>query len=319
MTKNLKKQIRLMKKMKIILTGANGQVGREIQRYIPEELRSKIKLIPLSHQSLDISDSTAVNKMFADYCPDLIINTAAFTAVDRAETETIRVFAVNTLGPQLLAQGCAELDIPLIQLSTDYIFNGEKKLPYTEWDLPSPMGIYGQSKWQAEVSIANNLAKHIILRTSWVFGYFGHNFVKTILTLAQQQSTIRIVADQIGNPTSARSLAKTIWQLIKKISAREISWGTYHCTNYPTVSWYDFAKAILQQTQDHLDLSVELIPITTADYPTLAKRPAYSVLDCQKLECELGIKQENWQMELISVLRNFFQDDVAVECIKFQP
>lgn len=290
--------------MKIILTGANGQIGREIQRHIPAKLYSEIQLIPLSHSALDISDPMAINKMFIDYRPDLIINAAAFTAVDRAEKETTRAYAVNAQGPQLLAQGCAALQIPLIHLSTDYIFNGEKKSPYTELDTPSPLSIYGQSKWQAELAIMSDLPQHIILRTSWVFGYFGHNFVKTILELAQKQSTLRIVADQLGSPTSAKSLAKTIWQIIQKISFAEIPWGTYHYTNYPAVSWYDFASAILQQARNHLDLTVGLIPITTADYPTLAKRPSYSVLNCQKLEFELGIKQDAWQLELVSLLEN---------------
>ncbi|MHB1947692.1 MAG: dTDP-4-dehydrorhamnose reductase [Gammaproteobacteria bacterium] len=283
--------------MKIIVTGANGQIGNEIQR---QKFPMEIELIALTHPSFDITNSKDVIKIFKHYQPNLIINTAAYTAVDQAEENPVQASLVNTEGVLQLAKACSDADIPLIHLSTDYVFNGKNQLPYTELDKTEPLGIYGQSKWQGEEAIRYHLKNHIILRTSWVFGYFGNNFVKTILKLAQQNPILRIVSDQVGCPTSAKDIAITIWEMVGKLNQFDDSiWGTYHYAGTPALSWYDFAKTIL----NYASLNKEVMPIKTEDYPTLAKRPAYSVLNCQKIKNIFGISQPKWEIELFNLTK----------------
>lgn len=284
--------------MKILLTGANGQVGHEIQR---ETFPSQIELIALTREFLDITQFDNVVKVFKQYQPDLIINSAAYTAVDRSEIDQVQAHLVNSEGASHLAKACNEFNIPLIHLSTDYVFDGKAHIPYTESDKTEPLGIYGQSKWMGEEAIRSQLKKHIILRTSWVFGHEGNNFVKTILKLAKDRPILRIVKDQIGGPTSAKDIAVTIWKIINKMEdSQDFHWGTYHYTGVPAVSWYEFAQTILQ----YASLTNELTPITTEEYPTLAQRPAYSILNCEKIENAFGIKQPQWETELLTLIKD---------------
>ncbi len=282
--------------MKILLTGAKGQVGSEIVKLCAQE---KINLIPLTHLQCDIADLDDVENNLKQYQPDIVINAAAYTAVDRAETEPDKAYAVNTQGPANLAAICAELSIPLIHISTDYIFDGNNSKPYIEEDSAAPNGVYATSKWQGEQAIREICQKHIIVRVSWVFGAEGHNFVKTILRLAQEREELKIVADQFGCPTYASHIAQALITIAKHINPQFNQWGTYHYCDLPETNWHEFAEAIVKCTKEKYSLQVKkVVPITTAEYPTPVKRPAYSVLNCQKIEKAFGIKQQSWRSGL---------------------
>ena len=283
--------------MKILLTGANGQVGKEVQIAAPKEF----ELIALTHQTLDITHAESVENICNYYQPDLILNAAAYTAVDRAEKEPEHAYAVNATGVRHLADMCKHYQIPLIHLSTDYVFDGSKDEGYTEEDTTSPLNVYGKTKLAGENIITSQLDQYIILRTSWVFSEHGNNFVKTILRLDKEKKELRVVADQVGCPTSAKNIAEVLWKIIKKIdSGDSISCGIYHYANVPAVSWYEFSKAILPQ-------ELEIFPITTAEYPTPAKRPANSILSCKKIEENFAIGSMKWLDTLQNLLhRNHY-------------
>ncbi|HZW70843.1 MAG TPA: dTDP-4-dehydrorhamnose reductase [Hanamia sp.] len=271
--------------MKLLITGGNGQVAWEIIRFAVAQ--NYVVLAP-PHQELDITNTQQVNTAIAQFKPQFVINTAAYTQVDKAETEIDRAYAVNRDGAGILACACKETQIPLLHLSTDYVFDGKQKKPYHENDPVAPLNVYGLSKWEGEEAVRKHCPQHIILRVSSVFGVHGHNFVKIILRLAKEKDSLRIVADQITCPTPAAAIAQTV---LKIISAPQ--WGTYHYCGDEVVSWYDFARAIVHK---------EIMPITTAEYPTPARRPAYSVLDCHKLLTTFGIEQPSWRQELREVL-----------------
>lgn len=278
--------------MRLLLTGAKGQVGSEIVKLCAQE---KINLIPLNHHQCDIADLDDVENNLKQYQPDMLINAAAYTAVDRAETESDKAYAVNTQGAANLAAICAELSIPLIHISTDYIFDGNNSKPYIEEDNAAPNGVYATSKWQGEQAVREICKKHIIVRVSWVFGAEGHNFVKTILRLAQEREELKIVADQFGCPTYAAHIAQTLINIAKQINPEFKQWGTFHYCDLPETNWHNFAEAIVKIAREKYLLRVKNVaPITTAEYPTPVKRPAYSVLDCQKIDKIFGIKQQNW-------------------------
>lgn len=286
--------------MKIVLTGANGQVGQEIQTELPKELVAT--LIPLSHQSCDITSSVSVEDMYRFHQPDLILNAAAYTAVDRAEEEPEKAYAVNAEGVKHLVNICQKFNIPLIHLSTDYVFDGRKNTSYHEEDVAGPLNIYGKTKLAGEELIIQSMKEYIILRTSWVFSEHGNNFVKTILRLATEKKELRIVHDQMGCPTAAKNIAKTIWEIVKKIqySRDNIPWGIYHYSDLPAVSWYEFSKKITS----HISNSqlVNIIPITTDEYPTQSIRPKNSIMDCSKIVKTFHIEQNKWEPALISLL-----------------
>lgn len=287
--------------MKILLTGANGQVGWEIAR------RARIAghdLLALDHAGLDITDARTVENTLASSRPQAVINAAAYTAVDRAEKEPERAFAVNRDGPAHLAAACAQLEIPLLHISTDYVFSGHKLPPdaYTEDDPVSPLGIYGQSKWEGEEAIRRILPTHIILRVSWVFGAHGHNFVKTMLRLGRERDELRVVADQHGCPTYAGDIADVLLELVAK--SAPCQWGSYHYCGTPPVTWCDFAQAIFQSAPRFMSpVSPRVIPITTADYPTPAARPSNSILDCTRIRQCFNIEPRPWMAGLESMLR----------------
>jgi dTDP-4-dehydrorhamnose reductase len=284
--------------IKVLLTGANGQIGSEIKRSAPDF----VTLYSYDKRTLDITSIDTVKTVFAECNPDYVINTAAYTAVDQAEKEPELAYAINAMGVLHLAEACQKASIPLIHISTDYIFNGHHNQPYSETDVAAPLNVYGKSKWEGEQAVRHVLPEHIILRTSWVFGYFGKNFVKTILRLARDQDLLRIVSDQYGCPTAATDIALVIWQIIRQISQktpRDIPWGTYHFTNMHEVSWYDFAKKILVIAERYTTLACkDILAITTADYPTLAKRPVYSVLNCQKIMDYFHVVPRHWEIGL---------------------
>ena len=290
--------------MKILLTGANGQVGWELvqQGYARGE-----QIQALDSTALDITDETAVHAAIAASQADVVINAAAYTAVDKAEqkTERERAFAVNRDGVAYLALACAAHDIPLLHISTDYVFDGQQTHPYQEGDAVAPLGVYGLSKWQGEQALREHWVKHIVLRVSWVFGSHGHNFVKTMLRLGREREQLRIVADQHGCPTFAGAIADTLLTLAHRVAFSSDSvWGTYHYCGTPATTWFDFAQRIFAIARNYEPLQVkEVIAINSIDYPTPVTRPANSVLSCHRLQAQFGIILQPWDVGLEQVLQ----------------
>jgi dTDP-4-dehydrorhamnose reductase len=281
--------------MRILITGSNGQLAHDL---IQLAQKQQHLLYSPTREQLDITQQAAVFHAIESFMPDVVINTAAYTQVDRAERDIQQAYAVNKEGVRNVALACAKLRCPLLHISTDYVFNGSQSHPYLETDTVSPINAYGYSKWQGEEIIRHNCQKHITLRVSSVFGVHGQNFVKTILRLAQEKEELRIVSDQIMCPTPASAIAATLLQII-----HTLHWGTFHYCGSEAVSWYDFAKAIIQEARQHRALRVkQIIPITTAEFPTAAKRPAYSVLDCKQFENTFKIPRPNWRIGLTDVV-----------------
>ncbi|WP_444888126.1 dTDP-4-dehydrorhamnose reductase [Microbulbifer sp. JMSA008] len=285
--------------MRILVTGKNGQLARELQKRKP----AGIDLIALDRNDLDITDSDQVMQAVNKYQPDTLINAAAYTAVDKAESEREQAFATNATGPENLAKACREMGARLIHISTDFVFDGQSSTPYQPQDSMCPLGIYGESKAAGEVAVQSVLPQAIILRTAWVYSAHGANFSNTMLRLMRERNQLGVVADQIGTPTSTQTLAETIFTLMGKPDLC----GIYHCTDAGTASWYDFAVAIYEEAKE-LGLlaeakNVEIRPINTSDYPTPAARPAYSVLDKSKLVNDLNLEPQHWRRVLRKVLQ----------------
>ena len=281
---------------KILLTGVTGQVGQELQK----TLVSIGEIVSVNRQDLDLTKPELIRSAIAELKPDIIVNAAAYTAVDKAENEPKLATAINGVAPAIMAESAQKLGATLVHISTDYVFNGQNHLPYTEEDLPDPLGVYGKSKFMGEQGVRNNCDNYIILRTAWVYGSRGHgNFVKTMLRLGAEREELRIVADQIGSPTWSYDIADRITQLLANSAM-----GTYHFANSGVASWYDFAVAIFSEAQKlGFPLAIkEIIPITTAEYPTSAQRPAYSVLSKVKISRTLGNYPPHWYQSLQKML-----------------
>ena len=286
---------------RILLTGSEGQLGRELQRI----LSSVGEIIGVNRQRMDLRDPNKIRQVISEIKPDTIVNAAAYTAVDRAETESELAYAINAIAPTIMAEEAQKLGSFLLHISTDYVFDGTKSTPYTEQDIPNPLSVYGKSKLAGEEGIQQIGGQSIILRTAWVYGSFGKsNFLKTMLRLAQEREEIRVVCDQIGSPTWARDIAEAITQLLSKQESTGLA-GVYHFTNSGVATWYDFAIAIFEKARElGFDGKVKrVIPITTAEYPTPAQRPAYSVLSTQKITAALGNYPPYWRDSLWQMLR----------------
>lgn len=284
--------------MVVLVTGANGQLGQSLQ-FIAENYPD-IEFVFCNSQKLDITDYDNVNAVFNEFIPDYCINAAAYTAVDKAETEPEKAFAINVLGAQNLAKMCKINNTVLLHVSTDFVFDGSKKTPYTETDTPNPTGVYGQTKLDGEDTIKELWAKHFIIRTSWVYSQFGNNFMKTMLRLASERDELSVVNDQIGTPTNAVDLAEVLIKIIDSCHAELVSvsnYGIYNFSNGGQCSWYDFAKKIFEVN----NINIKLQPIPTTSYPTPAQRPVYSVLDKSKIKTVFGIEIEDWEDSLNSV------------------
>ena len=292
--------------MKILLLGANGQVGRELPEVVRQSPVKNFEVIGLDRSQLDITLQTEVDKQIRAIQPSLVINAAAYTAVDHAEQEPELAYAVNRDAPGFIASACANNDIPLIHISTDYVFDGEKTGSYSEHDSVNPQSVYGQSKWEGEEVVRQNLDRHIILRTSWVFGVYGRNFVYTMIRLAKQRDELRVVDDQQGCPTSANAIATTLLNIGQQTLNNAFKdWGTYHFCGQPETTWFHFAKAIIGASNDRFDFQVQRIqPITTSEFPTPARRPQNSVLNCDKIRRVLGIEQTNWKDDLQAMMQH---------------
>lgn len=286
----------------ILLTGAGGQVGWEVQRRAPA---ANLSVEAFSSAALDITDPDAVNGVVSAAAPRVVINAAAYTAVDKAETDKDRAFAVNRDGPGHLAAICAARNIPLIHISTDYVFDGASKEPYIEDDVTGPLGVYGESKLAGEAAVRAFLDRHVIVRTAWVYGVHGNNFVKTMLRLGRERDVLRVVDDQRGSPTFAGDLARALLVLARRFlseSPPEEAYGTFHFTGGGAVSWHGFAERIFDLAARELVRRPKVEPIPTSGYPTPAKRPANSVLDCGKMARVHGIMQRPWEEALEEML-----------------
>jgi len=286
--------------MKILVFGASGQIGREVCR---AAWPPRYAILPLDRKAVDITKSAAVSAMLARETPDLVINLAAYTAVDRAESEPGVAWAANCAGAAHIAGACDESATPLVHLSTDYVFDGRKTGPYREEDAVGPLGVYGRSKEAGERAVRAAVARHMILRTAWVFGAYGANFVKTMLRLAAERPVLRVVADQRGCPTAAADIAAALMVIAAHIERGEAKWGTYHFVGAGAASWHSFAQAIFDQAAPQLAACPQVEPITTEQYPTPARRPMNSVLDCRKIEEVFGISSPPWRTALATVIR----------------
>ncbi len=305
--------------MRMIVTGAQGQVGWELTRRAATQGHD---LLAWDMAELDITDADAVHQALNASGAEVVINAAAYTAVDQAEQESERAFAVNRDGPAHLAAACARLNLPLLHISTDYVYDGAKIDPYVETDPTTPLGVYGASKLAGDEAVRSLWSRHLILRVSWVFGAHGHNFVKTILRLARQREELRIVADQRGCPTYAGDLADVLLELAGRIAEidEQNAWGVYHYCGAPATTWHGFASAIIERAREEERVTPKrrsrkaapaapeplivqsVTPITTAAYPTPAARPINSVLDCAKLAERFGIQPRPWQAGLDAML-----------------
>ena len=291
---------------RILVIGADGQLGSELMR---RSARFDVAVTGLTITQLDITDAQAVQNQVADSGADVVVNAAAYTAVDKAESEPALAYAVNRDGTAHLATACAEAKIPFIHVSTDYVFDGTKDTPYTEDDPVHPMSVYGASKAAGERALRETWPQHVILRTAWVYSAFGHNFVKTMLRLARERDSLRVVADQQGSPTAAGDLAEAILRIVQRIGAgQDISWGTYHYCGAGSTTWHGFAEAIVQLAAPVLGRSILVIPITTAEYPTPARRPANSVLDCSRIRERFDIQPRPWRDSLKEVVAELLAD-----------
>ena len=278
--------------MKILITGQHGQVSLALQ----QQLQGLGELIILGRDQLDLANPDQIRTQIRAHQPDLIINAAAHTAVDLAESEPDAAFAINAIAPGILAEEAKALGIPLFHYSTDYVFDGSKPAPYTETDAPNPLGVYGQSKLDGERAIVAVGGEYLILRTSWVYSNHGKNFLLTMQRLLQEKPHMRIVADQIGAPTWAGTIATSTRALIERWQAGEAGpWGIYHLTARGETSWFGFAEAIGEHLRAQGKACAELEAIPSSAYPTPAKRPLNSRLDCSRLQQQWHISQPQWQ------------------------
>jgi len=286
--------------MVVLVTGANGQLGQSIQ-FIANQYPN-IQFIYTDYQELDITNFESCHTVFAKYKPQFCINTAAYTAVDKAESESEKAHLINAIGPENLAKVCKEYNTILLHISTDFIFDGTSSSlsmtnGYKETDIPNPQSVYGKTKLDGELAVQKNWEKHYIIRTSWVYSQFANNFMKTMLRLASERDSLSVVNDQIGTPTYAVDLAEVLIKIIQ-FSNHSSAFGIYNFSNEGQCSWYEFAATIFQQKR----ISIDLQPIHTSAYPTPAKRPSYSVLDKSKIKNTFNLKINDWKASLHSCL-----------------
>ena len=276
--------------MKVVITGANGQLGLALTRRLAREHA----VLALTRSELDISDARACHSILERERPDVLLNCAAYTAVDRAEAERDLAFSINAEGPRQLGRACSALGVLPIHFSTDYVFDGTQRRPYVESDPTNPESVYGESKLKGELALARECAQHLIIRLSWVYGNDGANFYKTMLRMAGERSELRVVSDQFGVPNYTADIADAIAAILARPKS-EISdaAGLYHLSATGATSWCEFARAIMDDAG--LAGNVTVRAISTSDYPTAAKRPAYSVLDASRLMATFGLVMPAWQ------------------------
>lgn len=291
---------------KILITGVNGQVGWELQRV----LAPLGQVIALTREQLDLSQPEVIRKVVRAHQPDIILNPAAYTAVDKAESEASLAMQVNGIAPGILAEEAKNLDALLIHYSTDYVFDGTKNTPYCETDLPNPQSVYGKTKLAGELAIRAVGSQHLILRTSWVYGVHGGNFVKTILRLAKERSELRIVADQFGAPTSAHLIAQTTLQILQGKAVNATQSGVYHLTASGRTNWHQYAQEIVRLAQQYdvtlAQKALTIHPIATHEYPLPAPRPRNSVLATETIKQTFNVDFPVWNAELAQCMRQLY-------------
>lgn len=288
--------------MRILITGCHGQVGSSLTEQLANHENTEV--LALDREHLDITNQEAVYSAVTEFQPTIIINAAAHTAVDKAEEEVDLSYAINRDGPKYLAQAAQSVGAAMLHISTDYVFEGNKAGEYVETDATKPQGVYGKSKLAGEIAVAQACNKHIILRTAWVFGENGNNFVKTMLRLGECRDALNIVGDQFGGPTFAGDIANTLIQIAKRITqGNEVEYGIYHYSGLPHVSWFDFADAIfgIAVGQGVLVNKPSLTSITTDQYPTPAKRPSNSRLSTEKITLGFSVKASDWKAALNNI------------------
>lgn len=285
--------------MRVLVTGSHGQVGHCLTQQL--SAMKGVEFLAVDRDQLDITNPTQVDAVVSEFKPNIIINAAAHTAVDRAEQEIELSYAINRDGPLYLAQAAHRVGAVMLHISTDYVFAGDKPSAYIESDPTDPQGVYGESKLAGEIAVAQACPKHIILRTAWVFGEHGNNFVKTMLRLAQARDALGVVADQYGGPTYAGDIADALLTMAKALFGGEsMAFGVYHFSGLPHVSWHDFACSIFDKAREQglLDKPLQVDAITTKEYPTPAKRPANSRLETQKIHQSFGVVASDWRAAL---------------------
>ena len=291
--------------MRILVSGGQGQVGTALAAMGVER---GWDLIALGRSEFDVTDVTSISEAFKKYQPGLLINAAAYTAVDQAESEEKLAYAINEMATALLANACREAKIPMLHISTDYVFDGDKDELYTEEDQVNPLAVYAKSKEAGERALRAGLERYIILRTSWVFGLYGTNFVKTMLRAAKIHGQLRVVDDQVGGPSSAQGIAAALFGIAARYEQTgDVAWGTYHYCQKPYVSWYRFAQVIIEQATQMglLDHDVEVLPIPSSAFPTPVSRPKNSRLCTSHFESTFRHECGNWIDELQNILRAF--------------
>ena len=289
---------------KILLTGVTGQVGQELQK----TLTDLGEVVGFDREKFDLSKPEQIKRQIAEIKPNIVVNAAAYTAVDKAETEKELAIAINGDAPKAIAVAAQKVNATVVHISTDYVFNGKNYTPYVETDSTEPLGVYGDSKLLGEIGVKKNCDRHIILRTAWVYGAKGHgNFVKTMLRLGETKEELKVVADQIGSPTWSYDIAEAIANLLNKSQTDSTINGTYNFSNSGVASWYDLAVAVFDEARQlGFPLKIkQVLPIATADYPTPAQRPAYSVLSKGKYTEATGIYPSHWRESLRKMLREF--------------
>jgi dTDP-4-dehydrorhamnose reductase len=291
--------------MKILVAGHRAMLA---QALIPCLQQAHYEVVGCGRPGFDITQAASIKTLLETVRPDVVMNTTAYTAVDRAESEPEAAFAVNRDGAAFLASACDAMHVPLVHLSTDYIFDGTQNRPYREDDAAAPLGVYGQSKWEGEAAVRASQPQHVIVRTSWLYGIQGSNFVKTMLRLAQEQQVLRVVDDQHGCPTWTMDLARALTVICRSLQddTHPTPWGTYHYCGSGQTTWYGFAGAIFEAVRTSgATLPQRLEPIPTTAYPTPARRPSYAVLNCQKFEAAFGLTPRPWQESLHDCLQEF--------------
>jgi len=297
----------------IAVIGCNGQLGWELVR-LAKQTGRQILALDLPH--IDITDADSIDKTLGPHHLTAIVNAAAYTAVDKAESEPELAFAVNRDGAAHLAAFCSQTGTPLIHVSTDYVFDGRKVGAYRETDPVAPLGVYGRSKSEGEHQIRNIVPAHIIIRTAWLYSVHGQNFVKTMLQLGRQRETLRVVHDQTGCPTNARDLASAIFAVIARTGAgRNVRWGTYHYCGGGLATWYEFARAIFAAARSYESFKLKTIePIPTEAYPTAAARPKNSVLNCDLIRKAFGVVRPHWHESLKDCIHELCQTAEHRKC-----
>lgn len=284
----------------ILVTGAGGQLGTELQRC---RWPQGWEVVAIDHDTLDLTDTAAIAAMMASRQWAAVINGAAYTAVDKAESDVVTAWAVNAMAPAAFGEACAKAGIPLVQVSTDYVFAGDKDGAWEVGDPVAPLGVYGASKLGGELAVRTSGARHAIVRTAWVVSAHGHNFIKTMLRVGESRDTLTVVDDQRGSPTSAADLAHALMTIaVRLVEDADAPTGTFHFSNAGAVSWAGFASEIFRQSALRGGPSAAVTPITTADYPTPARRPANSLLSHDAIRAAYGIEPRDWQAALSDIL-----------------